>query len=108
MKLRSLILFVSALLISGCSGKGPSAIGAVAVNISPGTASVDIGGTQRFTATVTGTAEADVTWTLSGTGCAGDSCGTISNSAIYNAPDDPPPQPTVPPPRQPRFYRSKH
>ncbi len=95
MNIRSLILFVSAVLISACSGKGPTAIGPVAVNLSPGTASVDIGGTQRFTATVTGTAEADVTWALSGTGCVGDSCGTISDSGIYNAPDDPPSPATV-------------
>src|SRR5712664_1631346 len=97
MTIRSLIPSVSALLISACSGKGPgpTAIGPVAVNISPGTISVDIGGTQRFTATVTGTTEGDVTWALSGTGCVGDSCGTISDTGTYNAPDDPPAPATV-------------
>jgi hypothetical protein len=93
--MRFLILSVSALLISACSGKGSSAVGPIAVNLSPGAVSVDIGGTQKFTAAVTGTAEADVTWALSGTGCVGDSCGTISNSGTYTAPDDPPSPATV-------------
>ncbi|HUZ47167.1 MAG TPA: putative Ig domain-containing protein, partial [Terriglobia bacterium] len=60
--------------------------------ISPGTQqSIDQGQTVNFTATVTNdTASAGVTWSLSGSGCSGAACGTLSNttttSATYTAP----------------------
>lgn len=42
----------------------------------------------QFTATVTGTGNTAVTWSLSGTACpgAGNPCGTISSSGLYTAP----------------------
>ena len=62
---------------------------AVLLSISPTSASVPTVGTQLFTASVTGTSNTAVTWGLSGTGCSGSSCGTISTSAmsaVYSAP----------------------
>jgi hypothetical protein len=62
------------------------------VSISPATASVPTGyGTQAFTATIQNDFQNQgVTWTLSGTGCSGSTCGTLSNittrSVTYAAP----------------------
>ncbi len=52
----------------------------ITVSIAPATASVAVNGTQNFTATVTNdpSATPTVTWTLSGTGCSGATCGTLS------------------------------
>ena len=58
----------------------------VAVSVSPLSPNVTVGGQQQFTATVTGTANTAVTWTLSGAGCGGASCGTISATGLYTAP----------------------
>src|ERR1700682_4828247 len=53
------------------------------VVVSPQAALVHVGsGNQLFTATVTNDAQnKGVTWTLSGAGCAGATCGTVSNSS---------------------------
>ena len=50
----------------------------VAVSISPGSASLLTGGTQQFTATITGTSNAAVTWSTTG--------GTVSTDGLYTAP----------------------
>lgn len=46
--------------------------------------------TQQFSASVSGTANTAVTWSIqsavSGSGCAGAACGSISNSGLYSAP----------------------
>jgi uncharacterized protein YjdB len=52
---------------------------AITVSVSPQTASVAVGGTQTFAATVTNdSGNKGVTWTLSGTGCSGAACGSVS------------------------------
>jgi len=48
------------------------------VAVSPATASVVSGGTQQFTASVSGTSNVGVTWSAS--------AGTVSNSGLFNAP----------------------
>lgn len=53
--------------------------GAISVSISPGTASLAPGGTQLFTATVTGSAISTVTWNASQ--------GTITAAGLYTAPN---------------------
>ncbi|MBI1749141.1 MAG: DUF4091 domain-containing protein [Acidobacteria bacterium] len=58
----------------------------VSVTVSPTTASVLAGGTQQFTDTVTGTTNTAVTWSVTGSGCAGATCGTISATGLYTAP----------------------
>src|SRR6266496_1480786 len=40
----------------------------------------------QFTATVTGTSNTAVTWSLSSTGCTGDACGTLSSTGLYTSP----------------------
>jgi hypothetical protein len=68
---------------------------AVAVSVSPSSVNVVSGAQQQFTVTVTGTANKAVTWTISGAGCSGATCGTISNSGLYTAPSTIPNPPTV-------------
>jgi len=55
----------------------------ISVSVSPTTASVGTGsGSQNFTATVQNDfATAGVTWSISGAGCSGNTCGTLSNVA---------------------------
>jgi hypothetical protein len=61
----------------------------VSVSISP-TPALTVVATQsspiQFTATVTGPSNPAVTWTLSGTGCSGAPCGTLSPSGLYTPP----------------------
>jgi hypothetical protein len=42
--------------------------------------------TQQITAQVTGTTDTAVVWSLTGTGCNGGPCGTLSASGLYTAP----------------------
>jgi hypothetical protein len=66
-----------------------SAASAISVSLSPATADVINGATQKFTATVSGGSNAGVTWSLTGSGCSGAACGSLSNSgnsAVYAAP----------------------
>ena len=55
----------------------------ISVTVTPSTANVQAGvGTQSFTATVTNDAQNNgVTWSLSGAGCSGTACGTLSTSS---------------------------
>ena len=90
-----LILFAGLLGLGGCGGyNAPSQPPPTpfSVTISPTSASVKAGtGTQNFTATVMNDyLSRGVTWALSGAGCSGATCGSLSNmtssSATYNAP----------------------
>ncbi|HUJ65458.1 MAG TPA: hypothetical protein VLX59_07975, partial [Acidimicrobiales bacterium] len=66
----------------GGSTLGSSAAQSVGVNVTPPTASVPPGGSQVFSAAVTGAASTAVTWTIT-EGAAG---GTVSASGAYVAP----------------------
>jgi hypothetical protein len=66
----------------------------VAVTISPAVRQVVSKGHQQFTATVTGTTNTGVNWSLTGSGCSGSACGTISAGGLYSAPG------TIPNPAQ--------
>jgi hypothetical protein len=76
----------------------------ITVSVSPATASVQAGGgSQQFTATVRNDRHnRGVRWTLSGTGCTGSACGTLSTTTsasrtpiTYSAPPNVPNPPTV-------------
>ncbi|MGD0471282.1 MAG: choice-of-anchor D domain-containing protein [Terriglobales bacterium] len=71
--------------VIGLSGSGTAAP-VVAVALAPTNPSVTTGTTQQFTASVTGTSNTAVTWTVSGAGCSGATCGTISSNGLYTAP----------------------
>jgi hypothetical protein len=66
----------------------------VGVTIAPATVSVTAGAHQQFLATVSGTGNNSVTWSVSGSGCSGSTCGVISSAGLYTAPG------TVPTPAQ--------
>jgi hypothetical protein len=57
----------------------------VTVNVTPANAVVAPGGSQQFAATVVGTPDLSVTWTVSGSGCSGMPCGAISAMGLYTA-----------------------
>jgi hypothetical protein len=58
----------------------------VAIAVSPSSTTVTAGANQQFTATVTGNSNPAVTWGMSGAGCSGAACGTISGGGLYTAP----------------------
>ncbi len=67
----------------------------VTVVVAPTTATVPVSGTQQFHVTVTGTSNTAVTWSVSGTGCSGNSCGTVDSTGLYTAPSSAPNPATV-------------
>lgn len=71
-------------LLSGCGGG--TSTQAVSVTISPATATVRLLATQQFTATVTGTSNTSVTWSVGGVAGGNATVGTISTSGLYTAP----------------------
>ena len=61
-------------------------VAVVGMSVAPDTATVTPGAKQQFTASVTNAINTAVTWSLSGTGCSGSGCGTISQQGLYTAP----------------------
>jgi hypothetical protein len=91
---------------SGCGGgssTSPAPVESVAVTLAPGSATVQASKTASFSAKVTNDPKNDGTmWTLSGSGCAGAACGTLSGATsasgvpvTYTAPAAVPNPPTV-------------
>jgi len=62
---------------------------AIAISISPTSASVTTGATRQFTANVTGTSNTAVNWFVDGTANGNAASGTISASGLYTAPASP-------------------
>jgi len=89
--IRMLVLLgiVSLLFLAGCGGGGlTDGRGSITgVTVSPSSATVQAGGVQQFTVTVTpsGASQA-ITWSVSGAGCTGAACGTIDATGKYTAP----------------------
>jgi Glycosyl hydrolases family 16/Abnormal spindle-like microcephaly-assoc'd, ASPM-SPD-2-Hydin len=71
--------------IIGLTGIGTAAP-PVAVTVNPTNDSIVLGADVQFAATVTGTSNTAVGWTVSGKGCSGIGCGTISSNGLYSAP----------------------
>lgn len=67
----------------------------VTVNVSPASATVTTGATRQFSATVTGSSNHAVTWSVDGIVGGNATVGTISSSGFYTAPASPPMSPTV-------------
>ncbi len=59
---------------------------AIVVTVSPVSPNVHVSTTQQFTATVQNAVDSAVTWTVRGTGCRRDACGTVNSSGLYAAP----------------------
>jgi len=87
----------SVLACTFAAGCGSNPNSSIVVTLSPSSAQIDQGGTVNVSATVTSTGtvmDQNVTWSLSGAGCSGTSCGSLTNqtglSVTYNAPASPP------------------
>ena len=70
-------------------------VGPITVTVMPTTATVKTRGKQQFTATVAGTKNQTVTWSVSGAGCMGSACGSVSSTGLYKAPGTVPNPPNV-------------
>jgi hypothetical protein len=76
----------------GCGGGsqtvpgGPNGNPAVSISIAPTTASVSVGATQAFVATVQNTTNSAVTWQVNGVTGGNSTTGTISTSGLFTAP----------------------
>jgi hypothetical protein len=82
-------IFLFALLgvaLVGCGYAGAPPVKEVVVIISPISASVALGQTQQFVASVTGATSSAVTWSVSGVNGGNSSVGTISSAGLYTAP----------------------
>jgi parallel beta-helix repeat protein len=67
------------------SGSG-SGSGTISVSISPSSAALHVGASQQFTATVSGSSNTGVTWSVNGVVGGNSTTGTISSSGLYTAP----------------------
>jgi hypothetical protein len=67
----------------------------ITVAVTPVSAVVAPEETQQFTALVTGAINSAVTWSVTGAGCSGAACGTISAAGLYTAPNAAPSPNTV-------------
>jgi arylsulfate sulfotransferase len=79
-------------LLSNCGSSSsmmmPPAV--VSVSISSQSTSAVVGQTVQFTATVTGSSNTSVTWSVNGVAGGNSSAGTISSTGLYTAPGVPP------------------
>jgi uncharacterized protein YjdB len=81
-----------AIVAAGCGGSGggsssnPPPPSSVSITISPSSATVGFGTTDQFTATVSGTTNTAVAWSVKGSNGGTTQVGTISSSGLYTAP----------------------
>ncbi len=96
--------FASAALILslvtwGCGGSSSAPLqpppSSVSVTIFPDSAVVQAGMSQQFTATVTGTSNTAVSWSVNGTVGGSSTVGTITSTGLYTAPAAVPNPPTA-------------
>lgn len=84
-----------ALKACGGGGGGSTPPPPVVVTVSAPGATLKIGESQTYTATVTGSSNTAVDWSVAGAGCSGAACGSISSSGVYTAPAIVPQPPAV-------------
>src|ERR1700730_6518748 len=93
-------LYVSSLLIigvltAGCGGGGTSTPQGIIISVNPQSASVQVAGTQTFSAAVSNTSNSAVTWKVNGVEGGDDIHGRIDSTGMYKAPAAVPSPPTV-------------
>ncbi|HUZ46545.1 MAG TPA: putative Ig domain-containing protein [Terriglobia bacterium] len=81
---------LAGLFLSGCGGGAPGLLPVPSVIISPSTASPVINQTVQFTASVSGTTNSAVTWSVDGIAGGSATVGTISATGLFTAPGVPP------------------
>lgn len=79
--LRAMLIAFASLLMVACGGDDDDDNKNVMVSINPASASVKVGKTQAFTATVTGHSNTAVTWKVEGA-----NSGSITSDGVYTAP----------------------
>ncbi|MGH9453568.1 MAG: Ig-like domain-containing protein, partial [Terriglobia bacterium] len=89
------VLAILGLIQIGCGGGGGGSFApgpaqntaqTVSVSLSPNTAALNVGATQQFSATVTGTTNTTVSWAVSGIAGGSSTMGTVSSTGLYKAP----------------------
>src|ERR1700722_20543439 len=70
----------------GCGGTSSSSSPTIAVALSPTSANIAAGATTQFAATVTGSANTSVSWSVDGVSGGNSITGTITSSGLYTAP----------------------
>lgn len=94
--LRSISTYALAGVLAACGGGGGgTAPPPVAVSVAPNANTVKVDQTAQFSATVTGSTNTDVSWSVAGPGCAGAACGSVDAAGLYTAPAIVPVPPTV-------------
>ena len=83
------IAFLS-LLLSACGVDDTTPPAPIGVSVTPNTANIYVGESAQFKATVFNSTNGAVIWSLTGTGCSGAACGTISDTGLYTAPPNVP------------------
>jgi Bacterial Ig-like domain (group 2) len=81
-----LLLALMAAALFGCGYAGTPPVNEVVVIISPTSASVALGQSQQFVASVTGSSSSAVTWSVDSISGGNSSFGTISSTGLYTAP----------------------
>ncbi len=92
--------------LTGTSVADPSKSGVAAIDVTStftlgitGLSSVNASNTATYAATLTPAANSNpsriISWSVTGAGCSGAACGTISSSGVYSAPSIPPSPATV-------------
>lgn len=89
-----LLCLIAAACLAGCANTSGTStaerkkkpVPGVAVSVAPTTASVRAGAGQPFTASVTGTSNTSVTWSVNGLAGGNSTAGTINSAGMYVAP----------------------
>ena len=68
---------------------------AVEITVTPADPTVGVGRSLKFTAAVQNADDPRVVWTVTGAGCTGSGCGTVSDTGLFSAPTLVPTVPTV-------------
>jgi hypothetical protein len=71
---------------SKTASAGITVVPPVVVSVSPAGTKVSVASQQQYSAVVTGTSSTAVNWGVSGPGCTGSACGTITPNGLYTAP----------------------
>jgi|CZKH01.1.fsa_nt_gi hypothetical protein len=72
--------------VASASGSAKAAITVINLTISPAATTVDLSGTQQFTATIQGSNNPSVTWSVDDVAGGSATTGTITSDGLYTAP----------------------
>jgi hypothetical protein len=87
----SLTVFIQAMLCScGSEDRSDYNVPQNVLRISPAAATVHVGASLQFKATMNSKSVRDVKWSVSGNNCNGAECGTVDSNGIYTAPFESP------------------